>query len=62
VGLAAAVGAGRIVSGLLFGVDAADPLIFAAVPLVLLAASAAAGWLPAGRAAAVDPIVSLRGS
>lgn len=62
VGLMAAVGAGRLVSSLLFGVDAADPLIFAAVPLVLLAASFAAGWLPARRAAAVDPIVSLRGS
>lgn len=59
-GLAAAVAAGRLVSGLLVGVEANDLLIFTAVPLVLLAASFAAGWLPARRAAAVDPMVALR--
>ena len=45
---------------LLFGVGASDPLTFALVALVLVAAAGAASYLPARRAAAVDPALALR--
>jgi ABC-type lipoprotein release transport system permease subunit len=47
-------------SSLLFEVSAWDPLTFALVPLLLLAVSLAAAWLPARRAAAADPLASMR--
>ena len=47
-------------ASLLFGVAAFDPLTFASVPAVLLLAALAACYLPARRAAAVDPAASLR--
>ncbi len=59
-GLAGAAAATRLVSGFLFGVKAIDPLTFAAVSLVLLAAAAAACALPALRATRVDPLIALR--
>jgi ABC-type antimicrobial peptide transport system permease subunit len=46
--------------GYIFGVEAHDLLTFSAVPLVLAVASFLAAWLPARRAAAVDPILALR--
>jgi len=60
VGFAAALSAGRLVSGLLFGVRAADPLTFAAVAGVLLAAALAACLIPARRATRIDPLEALR--
>jgi putative ABC transport system permease protein len=60
VGVAAALMLTKLMSGLLFGVSARDPLTFVALPLVLLAVSAAASWIPARRAVRVDPIVALR--
>ncbi len=59
-GLAAAVAGTRIVGHLLYGVSATDPLTFAAVSLLLAAATLAAAWLPARRAARVDPMTALR--
>jgi len=50
----------RFASGYIFGVQAHDGLTFTAVVLVLAAASFVAAWLPARRAAAVDPILALR--
>src|SRR6185437_4428344 len=61
VGLAAAVAGSRIVSGLLYGIAPTDALTYVVVTLVLLAAALAAGWLPARRAARVDPLIAMRG-
>ena len=60
LGLALAVVATRLLGGLLFEVDALDPLTFVGVPLVLGAAALLAAWLPARRASRVSPVVALR--
>jgi hypothetical protein len=59
-GLIAAALLGRLLRGFLFDVKATDPLTFSAVPLVMIALSLIAAWIPARRAAAVDPIKTLR--
>jgi len=51
---------GRAVRALLYGVSPTDPGIYGAVTAVLLAVAALAAWLPARRAASVDPMVALR--
>ena len=60
LGLALAVAASRLLGGLLFEVDALDPLTFVGVPLVLGAAALLAAWLPARRASRVSPVTALR--
>ncbi len=60
IGLAAAFGVGRILSSFLFGITGTDPMVVCGVPLVLLSVAALANYLPARRAARVDPIVALR--
>ncbi|HUF76407.1 MAG TPA: FtsX-like permease family protein, partial [Longimicrobiales bacterium] len=60
VGLAAAWGLAGLLRQMLFGVEPQDPLTLAAVAAVLLAVTLLASWLPARRAARVDPVVALR--
>jgi predicted permease len=60
IGLVAAAGLMRLMKALLFGISPLDPLTFIAVPLMLGAAAALASYLPARRAAAIDPVEALR--
>ena len=59
-GLAGAVAAGRLISALLFGVTPADPATLAIVVCALAGAAACATYLPARRAAGVDPNEALK--
>ena len=52
--------ASRLLQRILFGVTPTDPAVYAGSVLVLLCASLAASWLPARRAASVDPVLALR--
>jgi predicted permease len=60
IGIAAAAVATRVVESLLYGLPPRDPVALAVAGAILLLASALAGYLPARRAAGVDPIVALR--
>jgi predicted permease len=60
VGLAGAILAGRAVQSQLYQVSPLDPLTLIAATLVLALAAAVASWLPARRAAQVDPMIALR--
>ena len=60
VGVAIAVGAGRFVATLLYGLEPTDVTTTAAAVLVMLAVSTFAGYLPARRAARLDPMLALR--
>lgn len=60
LGLVGALALTRVMESLLFEVSATDPATFAVAPFVLVAVSLLATWLPARRAARVDPIEALR--
>jgi predicted permease len=60
IGLVAAAGLMRLMKSLLFGISPLDPFTFIAVPLILGAAAALASYLPARRAASIDPVEALR--
>jgi predicted permease len=61
LGLIGAFTMGRLVSSLLFGVTPRDPLTLATVVATLAAIATLASWLPARRAARVDPLIAMRG-
>ncbi len=60
IGLISAFGLTRLMRRLLFGTEATDPLTFAAIALLLAAIALVASFVPALRAARIDPMVSLR--
>ena len=60
IGMGAAAGLTQLMRSLLFAISPLDPLTFATVPVVLAGAALVASFVPARRAAAVDPVVSLR--
>ena len=60
LGLIVSAALGRVLATQLWGVSAYDPLTLIAVPVVLLLTGLVACWLPARRAASVDPLVALR--
>jgi putative ABC transport system permease protein len=62
IGLAAASAMTRLISSLLFGISATDPVTYVAITLLLAAVALLACYIPARRAARVDPVVTLRRS
>jgi predicted permease len=60
VGVLGAILATRLIQGLLFGVSPGDPVTLVGVALMMIAIGLAASWVPARRAAAVDPAVAMR--
>ena len=60
IGIGAALGLSRLMSSLLFGVSATDPLTYAGVASLLAVVALAACYMPARRAVRVDPMIALR--
>jgi predicted permease len=60
IGIVGAFALTHVMQSLLFGVNAFDPLTFIAIPLLLAAIALLASWIPARRAARIDPTISLR--
>lgn len=57
--IAASFGLTRLISSFLFGVKSWDPLAFVTIPVLLMAVALLAVWLPAARAARLDPMRAL---
>ena len=60
IGIPVALAATRLVASVLYGLKASDPVTITAAALAMVAVAALAGYLPARRAAKVDPMVALR--
>lgn len=61
VGLALSAAAAKVLSGVLYGVNASDPMPFLVAPLVLLAVAVVAAWIPARRVTRINPVLAIRG-
>ena len=59
-GVATSFALSRFMSGMLFGVQARDPLVFVGVPVLLGVVAFLAVWIPAARASKVDPLIAMR--
>jgi ABC-type antimicrobial peptide transport system permease subunit len=60
IGLLSAFGLARVIAGFLFGVTSRDPVAFVVVPVLLTVVALIGVWMPARRAARVEPVVALR--
>jgi putative ABC transport system permease protein len=60
MGLMASLALTRLIQALLFGTSATDPLTYALITTLLILVSLLACWIPARRAAKVDPVVGLK--
>jgi putative ABC transport system permease protein len=60
IGLAAALALTRVMTSMLYGIGATDPVVFVATPCILIAVALAASYLPARRATRLDPVEALR--
>jgi predicted permease len=60
IGLAAALAGGRLIASVLYGVSPRDPMVFAMMAVTLQAVALTACWIPARRAARLDPTIALR--
>src|SRR5579863_25485 len=60
IGLVLAFALARAVANLIYGVSASDPAVFGSIAVAIAAVAFVASWLPARRAAGIDPIVALR--
>ena len=60
VGLALSVGVAKLLSSVFLGLSATDVVPFMAVTVLLAAVAAVASWIPARRAARIDPMEALR--
>ena len=60
IGVALALGMGRFIAALLYGIEPSDPRVMAAVAVALIAIAILAAWGPAWRAARINPVVALR--
>ncbi|MGH7553461.1 MAG: hypothetical protein ACREMQ_10605, partial [Longimicrobiales bacterium] len=60
VGIAGAFFAARVIDGLLFGIAPYDPITFVGVAVMMAAIGIVACWIPALRAARIDPAITMR--
>ncbi len=61
IGLALSGAAAKVLSGVLYGVDASDPVAFLVAPIVLFVVASLAAWLPARRVTRINPVLAIRG-